>query len=116
MTPDRAHRPAAGFWNQMRRLPPTFAYCRTAKNRTRPEESTYQAPFAAERQAGADRFPLELCGRSRITPRHLYVERNETIARVAHQQNDLCTTKLLLRDQILAANPVPKIAFRPMLE
>src|SRR5260370_3716338 len=62
------------------------------------------------------RFPLELCGRSEITPRHLHVERNETIARVAHEQNDLCTTKLLLRDQILAANPVPKIAFRPMLE
>src|SRR5260370_30651971 len=67
-------------------------------------------------QQVTDRFPLELCGRSRITPRHLHVERNETIARVAHEKNNLCAVKLFLRDQIFAADFVPNIALGPVLE
>src|SRR5260370_6652705 len=51
-----------------------------------------------------------------IAPRYLQIERNETIAWVSREQNDLCTAKLSSRYEILAAQSVPEIAFSPVLE
>src|SRR5206468_1904335 len=52
----------------------------------------------------------------RIAPRYLQVKRNETIARISREQNDLCPAKLPSRHQILAAKPIPEVAFGSMLE
>src|SRR6266480_2571333 len=46
----------------------------------------------------------------------LQVERNETITRISGQQDNLGPFKLASRYEIFAANPVPTIAFCPVLE
>ena len=71
-------------------------------------------PFVA--QEVADSFFLELGRRAGVAPGHLHIKRNETVARVPHNQNDLCSTELLSRDQVFATDSVPKAAFRPVLE
>src|SRR5436190_115717 len=61
-------------------------------------------------------FLLESRRSAWIAPGHLHIERNETIARIPHEQNDLRPIKLLFRDKVFAADSVPKIAFRSVLE
>ena len=51
-----------------------------------------------------------------IAPRYLQIQRDKTIARVSREQNDRCPAKLPSRHQIFAAQPVPEIAFGPVLE
>jgi hypothetical protein len=46
----------------------------------------------------------------------LQIKRNETIARISSEQDDLCPLKLASRDKIFAANSVPPIALGAMLE
>src|SRR5262249_29300269 len=63
-----------------------------------------------------DAFVLESHWSIRIAPGHLYIERNETIAWIAHEQNDFRPTEFLFRHQIFAANSVPKITFGAVFE
>ena len=51
-----------------------------------------------------------------IAPRYLQIQRDKTIAWVSREQNDRCPAKLPSRHQIFAAQPVPEIAFGPVLE
>jgi len=64
----------------------------------------------------ADTLSSELNGSIWIAPCYLQVERNKTIAWIPREQNDLCAAKLSSRYQIFASQPVPEIAFGPVLE
>jgi len=64
----------------------------------------------------ADSLLPQFDWRIRISPCYLQVERNETIARVPREQNNLCPAKLPARDQIFATQSVPEIAFGAVFE
>ena len=80
----------------------------------RSDDAADAEAFVAEKIT--ERFSLEFRRRTRIAPGHLYIERNEAIAWITHEQNDLRPAKLPLRYQVFAANSVPKITFGAMLK
>src|SRR6266536_4678993 len=78
------------------------------------DDCTHPESFIA--QHVADTFLLKVNWSIGIAPRYLQIQRNETIARVPHQQNDLCPAKLRSRHEIFASQSIPETAFGPVFE
>src|ERR1044071_6356650 len=79
-----------------------------------PDNTADSKPLVA--QELTDRFLLQRCIGAGITPCHLQIKGNETVARIPHQQDYLCSSKFSSRNEIFAAQAIPAIAFGSVLK
>src|SRR4030095_10545206 len=78
------------------------------------DDGAHTEPSVA--QHFTDALLPELKRRVGIAPCQLQIQRNETIPRIAREQNDSCTVKLASRDEILASKSVPPITLSAVLK
>jgi hypothetical protein len=78
------------------------------------DDCTHSESFVAQHVTHA--FLLKVNWSIGIAPRYLQIQRNETVTRIPHQQNDLCAVKLFSWQEIFAAQFIPQTAFGPVFE